>query len=146
MSPRRFILSIAVALAIAAPVAGAQSKDKLPAAVGDLAAAQLLEVRDQNGRVLLNGTFKTSKNEPDEIERKADLTSPTGQKNAKGKAELEVERKDGAPTKDEIELEVDRLPAMTTCEVFLDGARVGSFTTSKSGKGKLKLDRDLAVK
>ena len=99
-------------------------------------------MRDQAGQVLLNGTFKTSKNKADETERKADLTSPTGQEKAEGEAEVEIERKNGVATKDELELEVEHLPAMTTCEVFIDGIRAGTFVTTKSGKGKLKLDRD----
>jgi len=148
MSSGRLILSVATALALSAGATAvvAQSKDRLPAMVGDLTAAQLIEVRDQAGQVLLNGTFKTSKNKADETERKADLTSPTGQEKAEGEAEVEIERKSGVATKDELELEVEHLPKMTTCEVFIDGIRAGSFVTSKSGKGKLKLDRDLAGK
>jgi hypothetical protein len=45
--------------------------DTLPASVGDLNAAQLIEIKDTNGQVLLHGTLKTSKNEPEDIERKA---------------------------------------------------------------------------
>ena len=58
----------------------AQSKDKLPAMVGDLTTAQLIEVRDQAGQVLLNGTFKTSRNKADETERRTlrELIPPTG--------------------------------------------------------------------
>ena len=148
MSSARLILSAAMALALSAGATAvvAQSKDKLPATVGDLTTAQLVEVRDQGGQVLLNGTLKTSSNKAKETERKADLASPTGQQKAEGEAEVEIERKDGVVKKDELELEVEHLPAMTTCEVFIDGIRAGSFVTSKSGKGKLKLDRDLAGK
>jgi hypothetical protein len=145
MSPRRLILSAVMALALSLSVTSlaAQSKDRLPAAVGDLTAAQLIEVRDQAGQVLLNGTFTTSKNTAKETERTAELASPTGQKKLEGEAEVEIERKNGVATKDELELEVEHLPAMTTCEVFIDGTRVGSFVTSKSGKAKLKFERDL---
>ena len=114
--------------------------DTLPASVGDLNAAQLIEVKDLNGQVLLHGTLKTSKNEPKETERKAELESPTGQK-AKGKAEVEIERKDGAIAKEEVDLEVEKLPAMTECQLFIDGRHVSSFTTTKAGKGELKLER-----
>ena len=148
MSSGRLILSVATALALSAGATAvvAQSKDRLPATVGDLTTAQLIEVRDQAGQVLLNGTFKTEKNKPDETERKADLTSPTGQEKAEGDAEVEVERKNGVAKKDELELEVEHLPAMTSCEVFIDGVRAGAFVTSKSGKGKLKLDREFSGK
>jgi hypothetical protein len=147
MSPRRIILSAAMALVLSAAVTvAAQDKNKLPGSIGDLSAAQLIEVRDQTGQVLLNGTFKTSSNKTDETERKAELSSPTGQKKAEGTAEVEIERKNGVAKKDELELEVEHLPAMTTCEIFIDGLRAGSLVTSKSGKGKLKLDRDLSGK
>ena len=119
--------------------------DTLPSSVGNLAAATLIEIRDQAGQVLLNGTLKTSKRDPKETERKADLESPTGQK-AKGKFEVEIERKDGAIAKEEVELEVEKLPAMTECELFIDGKHVSSLTTTKVGKAELKLERKATTK
>jgi hypothetical protein len=119
--------------------------DTLPASVGDLNAAQLVEIKDMNGQVLLHGTLKTSKNEPKETERKAELESPTGQK-AKGKFEVEIERKDGAIAKEEVELEVEKLPAMTECQLFIDGKHVSSVTTTKAGKAEVKLERKATTK
>lgn len=126
-------------------VASAQSKDTLPASVSDLNAVQLIEIRDSAGAVLLHGTLKTSKNESQETERKADLVSPSGQK-AKGKVEVEIERKDGLVTKEELEISMERLPAMTGCELFVDGRHVVSFVTSKAGKAELKLDRKISLR
>ena len=134
-------LSMAIAVSAGAGRLVAQGKGTLPSTIGDLNAAQLVEVRDQTGQVLLNGTLKTTKNKAKETERNAELQSPTGQQKAEGKVDVDIERKDGAVSKDEIELEVEHLPAMTSCDVFIDGIRAGSFVTSKSGKGKLKLDR-----
>jgi hypothetical protein len=107
--------------------------------IGDLGAAQLVEVRDKAGQVLLHGTLTTSENTPKETERNADLASPSGQ-GAKGEIEIEIERKDGVVTKNEIELEAEKLPAMLDCEVFLDGNSIGRFVTSKKGKGEFKLN------
>jgi hypothetical protein len=45
--------------------------------------------------------------------------------------------------KDQIELSLERLPAMTQCELFIDGRHVTSFMTSKAGRAELKLDRKL---
>jgi hypothetical protein len=142
MSSGRTIAVVAVALALSAGTAGlAAQKASLPATVGDLNTAQLIEVRDSTGQVLLNGTLKTSSNKPKETERKADLESPTGQK-GEGELEVEIERKDGVVvTKDEVELEVEHLPAMTSCALFIDGQHIAAFTTSKSGKAKVKLER-----
>jgi len=142
MSARGLITVAATALALVgggSPVHAAQ-KGTLPAVVGDLNDAQLSELRDQNGQVLLQGTLKTSSNKPKETEREATLSSPSGQK-AEGEFEIEIERKDGVVIKEEIELSVEHLPAMTQCELFIDGRHVTTLTTSKSGKAELKLQR-----
>ena len=134
-------MALTVALALTAAVSGAASqKGLLPAAVDNLNDAQLVEIRDQSGTVLLHGTLKTSSNKPKETEREATLESPTGQK-AEGEFEVEIERQNGAVSKEEVELSVEHLPGMTQCELFIDGRHVSSFTTSKSGKGELKLER-----
>ena len=109
------------------------------ASLGDLSAAQLVEVRERDGQVLLHGTLMTEENTPKETERKADLASPSGQA-AKGEIEIEIERKDGLVTKNEIEVEVEKLPAMIDCDVLLDGRTIGTFVTNKKGKGKLELE------
>jgi len=148
MSLRTIVGAILVSAAMttgAAVLAAQRPGDTLPASVGDLNAAQLIEIKDMNGQVLLHGTLKTSKNEPKETERKADLESPTGQK-AKGKAEVEIERKDGVIAKEEVELEFEKLPAMTECQLFLDGKHVSSFTTTKAGKAAVKLERKAPTK
>jgi len=148
MSLRTLVGALVVSAAIAAgagTLAAQRPGDTLPASAGDLNAAQLIEIKDLNGLVLLHGTLKTSKNEPKETERKADLESPTGQK-AKGKFEVEIERKDGAIAKEEVELEVEKLPAMTECHLFIDGKHVSSFTTTKAGKAELKLERKATTK
>ena len=149
MSPKQFLSTLAVAVGIfaGAGTLTAQTRDtSIPTTVGDLNAAQLIEVRDQSGKVLLNGTLKTESSKPKEIERKADLASPSGDK-AEGELEIEIERKEkngGVETKDEIELEVEHLPAMLQCELFIDGRRVASFVTSKSGKAEFELERKSA--
>jgi len=111
-----------------------QSRD-----LGDLNAAQLIEVRDKTGQVLLHGTLETKENSLKETARKADLVSPAGQ-GAKGEVEIEIKRKDGVVTKNEIDLDVEHLPAMLDCGLFIDGRSIGTFVTSKKGKGELKLD------
>jgi len=141
-----FCLAAALPLGRATLTAtGAQrAQETLPATIGDLSAAQLIEVRDNTGQVLLHGTWTTSKNTPKEMERKAELASPTGQA-SKGDAEIEIERKDGVATKDEIEIEVEKLPAMTNCTVLIDGQPAAAFMTSKKGNGELKLSRKITA-
>jgi hypothetical protein len=117
--------------------------DTLPSSVGNLAAATLIEIRDQAGQVLLNGTLKTSKRDPKETERKADLVSPSGQR-AKGKVGIEIQSKGDIIEKETVELSFERLPKMSECQFFLDGRHVSSFTTDKEGKAAVKLERKTA--
>jgi hypothetical protein len=148
---RRLLITMAC-LGAALPLAGStltaaggqRVQETLPATIGDLGAAQLIEVRDNAGQVLLHGTWTTSKNTPKEMERKAELASPTGQA-SKGNAAIEIERKDGVATKDEIEIEIEKVPAMTSCSVFIDGQAVAAVTTSKKGKAEVKLSRKIAA-
>ena len=147
MSARRmaglFVMAIALAAGGSAVAAGAQDQT-LPASIGDLGQAKLVEVRDPSGQALLAGTLTTSKNTPKKMERTAELTSPSGQK-AKGEVEVEIERKDGVATKDELELELENLPVMVTLQLFIDGQSVTSFVTTKAGKAKLELGRKLTA-
>jgi hypothetical protein len=136
---------VAIALAGGGSAVATTAQDRtLPASVGDLSQAKLVEVRDPGGQALLTGTLTTSKNSPKKTERRAELTSPSGQK-AKGEVEVEIERKDGVATKDEIELELENLPAMVTCQLYVDGQTVTSFVTTKAGKAKLELGRKLTA-
>ena len=140
------IAGMALALSIlgnSAVTAQDQREQTLPASVGDLAAVQLIEVRDASGQVLLNGTFVTDKNTPKETEREAELKSPTGQA-SKGKVEVEIERKDGVVTADKLEIEVEKLPAMATLTLHIDGQPVGTLMTGKNGKAEITLVRKLS--
>ena len=142
--PRLLMFAMAFGISVGSVALTAQMRDtSIPQAMGDLNAAQLVEVRDLGGRVLLHGTLKTVSTKANEIEREADLVSPDGGK-AEGELEVEMERKDKhgvVETTDEIELEVKHLPGVTECQLFIDGARVASFVTSKSGKAELELER-----
>ncbi len=142
MKMLRTLVGAAVAVTLAGNVSlpvYAQAKNEIPASVGDLASAQMIEVKDKAGAVVLHGTFKTSENSAKEIERKVELVSPTGQK-AKGKVAIEIKRKDGR-VEDEIVLSLENMPTMTDCEVFVDGKFAGAFVTSKSGNGPVTLKR-----
>jgi hypothetical protein len=132
--PRTFKL-LALMILLGAVSAKAQDnsgsiKDALPPGI-NLNDAKLVEIRDEAGSVVLTGTFSNSK---------ADLRSATGALKAKGLAEIEIE-KDGVATKQEIEVEVTNLLALTTFKLFVDGKEVAKFTTNKSGRRELKYTR-----
>ena len=131
-------IAFAAALALGAGPLAAQTRD-LPALVGSLADAQLIEVRDQAGTVLLHGTFKTKSNEAKETERKAKMVSPSGQK-AKGDVAIEIEYKDGYAHQQQVEISVEDMPVMMECQLYVDNKLAGSFITSKAGKAKVKFE------
>ena len=145
MAVRRTVANLLTAIALTGGVSAIAlaSQDKtLPASLGDLNQAQLVEIRDQTGQAILNGTLATSKNSPKKIERKAELTSPSGQK-ARGDVSVEIERKDGVATKDEVEFELENVPSQATLQLLIDGQSVTSFMTSKTGRAKFELSRKL---
>ena len=133
---RNFKLII-VPIVLIAAVAAAQVKsnsgrikEALPAGI-DLREAKTVEIRDEAGKVVLSGTFS---NYAAQLARKDAATK------AKGLAEIEIE-KDGAATKQEIEVAVENLPALGTFKLIVDGNEVATFTTSKSGKRAMKYNR-----
>jgi len=135
------VFTVVVSAVGVATVAGAQTPQAPPAqlaSIGDLSTSQLIEVRDKAGQILLQGTFKTSEKDSKETERKAELTSPTGQ-NSKGKVAVEMVRKEGVVTENELEIEVEKLAGMIDCDVFVDGRHVASLLTSKKGKAEVKM-------
>ena len=102
--------------------------DPLPAGI-DLTSAQIVEVRDANGQVVLTGTF---------VDKKAPLTGADPK--AKGLAELEIE-KVGTGLKQEIEANVENLPASATFKLIVDGKEVATFMTSDGGNRAMKYTR-----
>ena len=105
-------------------------KDALPAGI-NLSDAKVVEIKDDGGNVVLSGTFSNFA---------APLVSKGAVAKAKGLAEIEIE-KSGAATKQEIEVAVENLPALSTFRLIVDGNEVATFTTSKSGKRALKYTR-----
>jgi hypothetical protein len=146
---RRFVITTTFLAIIAISAftvvnAGAQRiQQGLSPSFGDLNIVQNVEIVDPSGQVLLKGTFSTTSDTRDEAERTAELASPAGAA-AKGKAEIEIERDNGAVTKDEIELTAERLPASTNCKLVVDGKEAASFTTNSKGKVDLKLSRKMS--
>ena len=77
-----------------------------PALTGNFTNAAVAEVRDGQGRVVLQGQFLSSEEDDDDIERKATLKSTVGA-NAAGEAEVEFAK--SAPASQEIEFSVSGL-------------------------------------
>jgi len=94
---------------------------------GPVSTAQMVEVRNSTGDIVLSGTF---------ADRKATLASSDPSGTAKGKAEYEVEK--GGQ---EIEASVEGLPPSSSFRLMVDGKEVTTFTTTDGGKQSLKFVR-----
>src|SRR6187200_13945 len=99
MSSRRFLTGLLVACGISAASAAvtAQTREtRIPDSIGDLNSAQLVEVRDRAGKVLLNGTLQNDSTKANEIEREAEVVRPNGGKGKGGDDDaVECKEKNG---------------------------------------------------
>lgn len=107
---------------------------------GDFRSAQVAEIRDAQGTVLLKGTFAAAEQDPgeeDEVERKAPLTAASG---AAITGEAEVEYQSATPAMQEVEFVVIGLPAGAAVTLVIDGATVVSATADKNGKAEAEVE------
>ncbi len=108
----------------------------LPSGIGDLSNASTIEVKDSAGTVVLRGHFAEVPEDDDDVERKAELTGAAG---ATGQAEIEVSKTNNQLDQ-EVEVSVSKLTPGATYDVFVDGSKLGTFQTNKSGDGELELN------
>ena len=104
---------------------------------GDFTNAAIAEVRDAQGRTVLQGKFVPMDEEDDDLERKATL-APTGvDADAAGEAEIEFAKV--APEEQEIEFAARNLQAKTTFTLVLDGFDVATATTDSRGRAEAEV-------
>ncbi len=115
----------------------------LPPALDRLLEAKLIEIKDEAGQVVLSGTFATTSDLEDEIERNATLT---GDGSAKGKAEIELVKDGETFSEQELEVVVEGMPKAAKFKLFIDDTEVIAFSTNKSGKASMKLSHKNAKK
>jgi hypothetical protein len=134
------VTALALTTAVAAMVASKQERVKqpLPPALSNLAAVNVIEVRNTAGQVVLGGTFSTGTESKGEVEHTATFTGSGTNPAAKGKAEIELVQKGDAVAKQELEVEVEGLPPSASYMIFVDGNEAATFTTGKGGKAELK--------
>ncbi|HZS04231.1 MAG TPA: hypothetical protein VFD58_05295 [Blastocatellia bacterium] len=135
----KFLLVMS-ALIIAAVVYSNPQKIRqaLPPGLNHLSEARLVEVKDADGKVILTGHFPATGDHKNEIERTATLAGTGVDPDAKGKAEIELVKKDGGFAKEELEITVERLAPSAGFRLYVDGNEVSAFTTSRGGKASLK--------
>jgi hypothetical protein len=115
-------------------------KQPLPSTI-DLTNANLIEIKDSTGQVVLSGTLTTTSELSDEIERNATFAASAAYPDAKGKVEVELARMGDRFTEQELEATVEGLRPATEFKLVVDGNEVASFTTDNSGKREMKFSR-----
>lgn len=128
---------VAASAWLAGPVA-AQAETYLPANIGDLSKAKVIEVKDSTGTVVLCGQLIRQPTVGDEIEREAELISCGAASKATGEAEVEVQ-KEVDRLDQEVELSVLNLTPNATFTIYIDTKQVGTFKTNNSGAAEVEL-------
>jgi hypothetical protein len=119
--------------------AGHKITEQLPSSLENLERSKLVEVKDENGNVILSGSFTVSTEADGDIEGVATLTAVGVDTTPRGSAELEVSKKqDGTVTK-EFEIEVRKLKPATTFKVLVDGQLVSTIRTNARGTAEVEL-------
>ncbi len=136
------IASGAIVVATWAVSVGAQRiVTGFPTSAPNLLTAQVVEIKDSADRVVLKGTWTTSRERPDHVDRVATF-APSGTA-ATGRASIEILRPGNVITKNEIEAHLNQLPAEARFTLNVDGTRLLNFTTDRKGRANLKLTSKL---
>jgi hypothetical protein len=104
---------------------------------GNFTNAAIAEIRDSQGRTVLQGQFALNVEDDDDTERKAAL-KPTGiDADAAGEAEVEWP-KAGGPQ--EVEFTATGLEPGAKFTCVIDGQELATVTADKKGKAEVELD------
>ena len=130
-------LAVLVAGSVVAGVAAEEADRMFPQSVNP-ATAQLVEVKDASGSVVLSGSFEAAMIDGDKTERHARLGVKAAGA-AWGEAEFEVSTENGAPHR-ELEITVDDLAPNSQYRLFIDEVEVATFTTDGGGDASVEFD------
>lgn len=117
-------------------------KQPLPPSLHNLAAVRLLEIRDGGGRVVLGGNFTIATKNNGELEGAAPLAATGVDTDAEGEAEIEISNRKKGGVEKELEVEVRKLAANTSYELFIDGQQAATFKTDLRGAAELEMTQD----
>jgi hypothetical protein len=117
-------------------------KQPLPPSLDNLAEVKLAEIRDVENRVILGGNFTLTTKKNGELDGAALLGATGVDTDAAGEAEIEISNKKNGSVEKELEVEVRRLAANTSYQLFIDGQQAASFKTDLRGAAELELTQD----
>jgi hypothetical protein len=140
---RRTLLVLAVVcgslIAGGLAVTGVGARSPEPVIVlGDVSAADIVEIRDHRGATVLSGEFRSRVDLVGNTEKDAALTSGRG-RNVIGEVELEIPAPGRPERRPELEVDVIGLPPRQTFTVVIDDRIAGRFTTDDRGSIDMEL-------
>ena len=109
-----------------------------PIALGDVADAQVVEIRDQRGRVVLTGEFRSHVDKLGNTEKDAALTDKQG-RTVIGEVEVEIPSASRTDRRPELEVDILGLPVRATFTVVIDDRVVASFMTDDRGSVDMEI-------
>jgi hypothetical protein len=117
-------------------VAGLHGQATTP--TGDFRNAAAAEIRDAQGVVVLQGTFKLVEEDDDDVERKATLQPTPADADAAGDAEVEYAKQSTAVQ--EVEFSARNLQGGASYEFVIDGVEVANATADNRGRVEVELE------
>ena len=114
----------------------------LPSSLRDLANVKLIEIRDGAGAVVLSGSFSAPIQKATETEYTSILIPTNVDPDATGEAEIEISNAANGFIEQELEVTVERLAALTTFKLFVDGHEIAPFTTGRRGEAEIELSNE----
>ena len=128
---------IAFAMLVLVAPLGAQAPQQ-PASA-DFTNAQLAEVRNAQGQVVLSGKFVVSEEDDDDIERKAPLAPTNFDPDATGEAEVEFSGA-GNERQQEVEFSAKNLQPGGVYTFIIDGKVFATVTADSRGRATIERD------
>jgi hypothetical protein len=135
------VLVVACSLLIAAGIATRTDKTSTapqPIVLGNIAQAEMVEIRDQSNVAVLSGEFRSSVDLLGNTEKDAALIDRRGRR-VIGEVELEIPAKSRTDRRPELEVDILGLPPRQTFTVVVDDRVVGSFVTDDRGSVDMEL-------
>lgn len=135
------VMFLALGYAALAIVRGDSREIKLPlpSSLDNLAAVRIVEIKGDDGSVILGGNFTMAMKPDGDVEGAAPFAASGVERDATGQAEIEISNRKNSFAEKELEVEVRNLAAHTSYTLFIDGQQVASIKTNHRGEAKLEM-------
>ena len=132
------LCGLLVAGGITVPILLGATDRPSPLALGDVSAAQFVEIRESGGTTVVSGEFRSRHDALGNVEKDAALVDRSGNRII-GEVEIEIPAPGRANRRTELEVDVMGLPALKTFLVVIDDRVVGAFRTDDRGSFDMEI-------